>query len=584
MEEMSEQDRQAGVAGAGRKRVAERVFRVFALLVGLFWLLVFLAILRTGYLSRIGVVVAAFLIVPGTLGPVAGLAGRKRLERLLSWVWVGTVILIVVAAVTTLVWPEGSGTWRPYRFDEELAAREAERAVPDADNAALRYESVLAAVDVNDRPESVTDGGNTHTGLSQIPWKAADHTEASQWLDQHTEVIEKLLQIGEIEKCRWPVHATTDCQWTVPYKKVAYGVWLLTVAGNRDFGEGRLHQALEKYLCLLRTADHLHQQTSTLDLRYSLSCEREALQMIRYILVDPGLAPEDIGRIADRLPTASDTWRQDLSRLLTLDELRFAELMAPIYEINERGNVRFAASFPSGLLPKDRQENSSRWGRLWRLYWLMNMPLHPRGVLDIAHSESDGIGQLLGSGAGSHGGESHKGSFWSFLPLAARTFANGARFVSHEMCFGTFGVSEDSYFKEFYVEQMAQRRGTWLLLGLRRYHDAHRVWPDTLDLVSGYVPPEAYNDPAGGGAFAYTRDADSLRLYSKGLNRIDEGGRSGYVRASTKVEDDIWIWPPPAPEPEEKLTDDEVRKQMEEIYGREFVETYMKKDQGSDKQ
>ena len=583
MEEKSEQDRQADAADAGRKRVAEWVFGVFALLVGLFWLLVFLAILRTGYLSWIGVVVGAFLIVPGTIGPVAGLAGRKRLERLLSWVWVGIVILIVVAAVTTLVWPEGSGTWRPYRFDEELAALEAERAVPDADNAALRYESVLAAVDANDRPEFMTYGGNTHTGLSEIPWKSADHAEASPWLDQHTEVIEKLLQIGEMEKCRWLVHANADCLWTVPYKKVAYGVWLLTVAGNRDLGEGRLHQALEKYLCLLRTADHLHQQTNTLDLRYSLSCERDALQMIRYLLVDPGLSPEDIGRVADRLPTPSDTRRQDISRLLTFDELRFAELMAPIYEINERGKVRFAASFPSGLLPKNRQENPSRLGRLWRLYWLMNMPLHPRGVLDMAHSESDGIGQLLGSGAVSHAGESHKGSFWSFLPFAARAFTNGARFMSHEMCFGTFGVSEDSYFKEFYVEQMARRRGTWLLLGLRRHHDAHGVWPDTLDLVSAYVPPEAYSDPAGGGAFAYTRDGDGFRLYSKGLNRIDEGGRSGYVRAQDRVEDDIWIWPPPAPKPpEDELTDDEMLKQLEQIYGREYVETYMK-DKGSDK-
>ena len=580
MEEMSEQDRQTRDAVLTRRqRIAMGVLHALGLLGGLFGLLIFLAVVRTGYISSIGLTVGAFLTVPGTLTPIAGLAGRKRLEKLLSWAFIGTIILILVAATLVLVWPEDHGTWRPYRFDEELAAIEAERTVPDANNAALRYESVLATVDVDDRPQFVTYGGNTHSGLSQIPWTSADHPEASQWLDLHAEVIEKLLPIGGMEKCRWPAYANADCLWTVPYKKMAHGVWLLTVAGNRDLGEGRLHQALEEYFCLLRTADHLHQQTDTLDFQYSLSCERESLQMIRYILVDSRLSSEDTQRIANRLPTAADTWREDTLRLLVFDRLRFAGLMAPIYEINERGRIRFAASFSSGLLPNDRPERSSRLGRLWRLYWLLNMPLHPRGVLDMAHREFDGFERVLGSSAAWHTRKDYERPFWSFLTLGA----NAARFLAHEMCVDTSVVVREHY-RESHVEQMARRRGTWLLLGLRRYRDAHNVWPDTLDAVSAYAPPEAYSDPASGGAFVYARDGDSFRLYSKGLNRIDEGGRNGYVKALDKVEDDIWIWPPAAPEPEDdKSTDDEMMKLMEKFYGPGYVET-LKRGDRSDKQ
>ena len=123
---------------------------------------------------------------------------------------------------------------------------------------------------------------------------------------------------------------------------------------------------------------------------------------------------------------------------------------------------------------------------------------------------------------------------------------------------------------------MTERRATWLLLGLRRYRDAHGAWPQTLDAISEYVPAEAFLDPTNGGAFVYTLDGDSFKLYSKGPNRVDEGARHGYVKALDKIENDIPIWPPPVPEPKDKLTDDELLKQMKEIYGPNYVETYMK--------
>jgi len=373
-----------------------------------------------------------------------------------------------------------------------------------------------------------------------------------------------------MEKCRWPVYASTDCVWTVPYKRIRYGMRLLTVAGNRDLDARPLHQALEKYFCVLRIADHLRQQTGTLDFQCSLSCEREALRMIRYTLVDSRLSPEDTQRIANRLPTPTDTWREDTLRLLVFDRLRFARLMAPIYEINERGRIRFAASFSSGLLPKNKHGNSSRIGRLWRLYWLLNMPLHPRGVLNIAHREFDALERVLGARAAWPTRGDYERPFWLFLTLGA----NAARCMAHEMCVDTSVVVWEHY-RESYVEQLARRRGTWLLLGLRRYQDAHGAWPQTLDAMSEHAPAEAFFDPTNGGGFVYTLDGDNFKLYSKGPNGIGEGGRHGYVKALDKVEDDIWIWPPPVPEPEPELSKEELEKQMEKIYGKDY-RRYMK--------
>ncbi len=579
MEEMPEQGRQTNdVARTRRQRIALAVLHMVGLLGGLFWLLVFVAVVRTGYLSSIGIALGALLTVPAIMGSVAGLAGRRRLEKLLSSVWVGTIILIVIAAILAWVWPESRGPWRPLSFDKEVAAAEAQRAIPDEENAARRYEAALAGVDVNDRASFISRAGHAYGGLAEASWKSEDYPEAAQWLDLHAEAIGKLLWIGDIEQCRWPIYANSDCRWTVPYRKVNYGIWLLTLAAERDLGEDRPQEALKKCLCLLRIADHLYQQTNEIDFRSAFHCERAALQMCRCLLVGGGLSQQHLQAIGQRLPTAVDTWHQDTARLLAFDELRFAQFLAPIYEINRDGKVRFASSF-GRLDDGTRPGKSVARSRAWRLYWLMNMPLNPEGVWAIARQESAALAQFLQQGPASCAAHARDYLSEPSLGPMGEVLANPARWWAHDSCFPKWRYAD---FAQYYAKEMAQRRGTWLVFGLRRYHDAHGTWPPTLDTISEYVPAEAFVDPTGGEAFVYVHDGHGFRLYSKGLNDLDEGGRDRYVEALDRVEDDIWLWPPPVPEPEDNLTDDEMLKQMEQIYGKEFVETYMK-DQGSDK-
>jgi hypothetical protein len=582
MEEMSEQDRQArDGARARRKRIVESATRVIGLLAVSFWLLVFLVVLRTGYLSGIGIGVGVLYLTPGLVAPLAGLAGKRRLEAFLSWLHTGQPLLVALVVGLVSVWPErDEGSWRSLSFDHEVAAAEAQRAVPDEENAAFRYEAALVGVDVNDRPGFISRAGHAYRGLAGISWKSEDYPQAAQWLDLQTEVLGKLLQIGEIEKCRWPVYANSDCRWTVPYRKVSYAVWLLTVATLRDLGEDRSQQALEKCLCLLRIADHSSQQTHDVDFRGAFRVERTALEMLRHLLIGRALSQQDLEIIARRLPTAADTWPQDTARLLAFNELRFAQFLAPIYEISGEGEIRFAASFRR-LDDGRRQWNSVARRRAWRLYWFMNMPLDPEGVWDMARQESAALGHFLQQGPASCAAHANDEPFGSTLDFMADTVTNLARCWAHDSCFPEWQYAN---FAQYYAEQMAQRRGTWLVFGLRRYHDAHGAWPQTLDAISEYVPAETFVDPTGSEGFVYVLDGDSLRLYSRGLNRLDEGGRRRYVKALDKVEDDIWIWPPPVPAAhDDEPPDDEMMKQLERAYGKNYVETHFKND-GSKKQ
>jgi hypothetical protein len=512
------------------KRVLATIGRILLILIGCVYILFFIKVISIGYLTWIGILVGSLYLAPGFVSPILGLAGKKRIEDILTHVSIVMAFLLAFIFAAVPLWPEkNSDDWRPYQFDDELAAIEAKRAVPNEENATLRYESVFATIDVNDRPDYFEK-------LWKQPWTRIDYPEASKWLDSHSDTIDELLRIGKMEKCRWPVQADIYDDDTIPYKPLSHCGQLLMTAGNRDLGEGRFHKALEKYFCLLRMAEHMYQQKRKLDFYFGMDYERAALRMIRYVLVQSDLTDEDIVRIASHFPTAANNWQRDVSRLLEFEKFRFAHLMASVYEINKEGDVRFAASFRLLSEGKRERQDPTKMGKLWRLYWLMNMPLEPRGVWDMAERESVKLARFLEQGPMLGIDEDEDESFLDFF---SKILCNMVRWMAQDLCFDKLMYKT---FGRRYTLCMIRRRGTWLVLGLRRYRDVYGTWPDRLDQISEYIPTEAFIDPTGNDEFVYALDGDGFSLYSKGINRIDEGGRYGYVRALDKNQDDIAIW------------------------------------------
>ena len=578
MEEMSELDRQTDAIRTRRRRVVENVACVVGLLAAAFWLLVFAAVLRTGYLSRIGLTVGAIFCGSATFSPLLGWVGRKRLGLVLLGVHLGMIVLAAIVGLSTFLGPQDKGTWRPFRFDDELAAMEAKRAVPDAENAAPRYRAVFADLNLADQPDSLFAGSFLREEFVQHPWKADDHPQVSNWLDSQSRILDGLMAIGGIEKCRWPVQADTYEGYTVPYEKLRRSALLLIAAGNRDLGEGRVTEALTKYFCTLRIADHLHQQSSQVDSLAGYYYEGVALRMMRQVLVQSNLFEADLTQIAHHLPPAADPWPEEWERLSELEKLHYMNLLGRLYEVDEKGHVRFAQKIV--ISPKDERGQKGAT-RVPPIYWLMSMPRDPHAVRGIVDKYFATFDHRIGSSRPLQPAQDKRSPRVSVNDLS-KAVCNIYRWGLERMF---FNERECIRHRQWCTPSFTARRGTWLILGLRRYHDAHGAWPGTLDAISECVPAEALVDPTNGEAFVYVTAGDGFRLYSKGLNRIDEGGRSGYVRASQKVEDDIWIWPPLAPKTrEDEATDDEMLTQMEQIYGRECVETYMKKDNGSNKQ
>lgn len=514
------------------------IWKVLVLLLAVFYALIFFKIILTGYLSRIGLVVGTVITSLILVSLVLTAIGGKHLNQRINRIFVGIVFLVVVIILVVLSWPEGNHTWSPYRFDDKLASMEAKRAVPDQDNAAIRYQSLFAAIDINDYPGSFLRKDGHIRDEFKAPWKGSDYPEVSQWLDSHTDTLEELQTIGNMEKCRWPIQVKVCDEYTVPYKPLPYCWSLLIAASNRDLGENKLQKAIEKSLCLLRMAEHLYQQTHLLDLHNGFDHEEAALEIIRGVLVESELSQKDIDEIADHLPTTTNTWQKDLLRLLEFEKFRFVNLMTSMYEINEKGRIRFSETSGTLSLEEYTQERSKRTDRLRRLYRLINMPLDPNGVWDMAESEAVRFSRFLEQDPTPD--INKVTDEWLFSNITDMII-NPPRWAIKGICFNKVTYVS---FKQFYLSNITQRRGTQLVLGLRKYRDTHGTWPVSIENISEYVQSEAFIDLINGDTFVFATEGDSFRLYSKGPNGIDEGGRFGYNPELKKAADDISIWPP----------------------------------------
>jgi hypothetical protein len=92
--------------------------------------------------------------------------------------------------------------------------------------------------------------------------------------------------------------------------------------------------------------------------------------------------------------------------------------------------------------------------------------------------------------------------------------------------------------RELRLQLLKDRRGSLILVQVRRYKNKHGEWPESLDEIQSQVPAEMLVDPLNKGPFIYKRTEDGFTLYSKGENNIDEGG------VNTSNGPDDWpVWP-----------------------------------------
>lgn len=491
---------------------------------------------------------------------LAGCALLPRPARKWFWLSAGAGVLALI------IWffvPADSEGWRPYTFDEELAVLEAKYAIPDEENAALVYDEIFKTLDTDSsQPEFFW---RSTPSSKDEPWLSKDHPEMAEWLKDRQDTIAKLLQAAQKDRCHFP---TSPHIWDFDRHVKRFGpmrgcAFLLVSAANNDIAEGRIDAGLEKYLCIIRMADHLYQQPVAIDFLVASALEGLALTQLNRFVIEGEATPEQMRLISASARDLQDNWGSEFKKMLESDKL-FSKntFCSMVYEVNAQGKTRFSRNPFAAFKAAPRQEVprltslQRKLCKAWTISNWFTMPSTPQQAADILDASFDRYDAMT------------KPDFnWTKQPQRFDSLVTRSNFRRIQFNYRYFArfmadLSEGSYFglHDAHLRSLATRRGSRVLIALKQYHDEHGTWPDGLDAIKANVPAEALIDPQSNGLFVYKLTGDTFTLYSKGKNGIDEEGRrSTTFDADSSLpkpaEDDQLFWPPRKPKAAEENVD-----------------------------
>jgi hypothetical protein len=469
----------------------------------------------------------------------------------IKWFWL-SVGVIIIALIIWVFLPEADGDWRPYTFDEELAALEAKRAIPDEENAATIYKQLLDTHEPNSFGHDFLVG-EVGRVIRFEPWSGDDYPEVARWLGSHERTIARLLEAAQMEKCRFPmapdsVKLNETMARLAPMRHWAY---LLVYAANNDLGEGRINQAIEKTGAVLQMSKHQYQQPALIDFLVGIALDALGHKQFNRIVMSNDTTEEHLSVIEDTLSKNRFNWSCDFPRILECEKLFAKNFLGMFYAINPEGNVRLNPGIAKRemmtQLPEDMKdelvitywhERLMKAGTIWAWFYMPSTPQKAGAIIDAAYERYYAMAE--------------PGFDWQKAPAkrGRRLRLNYRYLVEH-----LTGTLAPAYHRihDIYLRLLTDKQGSRIIIALRRYKNQNGFWPVNLDDVKSMAPAEIFVDPTNGGDFVYEITEENFRLYSKGKNGIDEDGE----RDETAGADDWLIWPPRSRKKKEKNTDAE---------------------------
>jgi len=475
--------------------------------------------------------------------------GEKR------WFWVAAGV-VVIALIVWVFLPEDNIGWKPYTFDKELAAIEAKRAVPDSENAAIIYNQLLA--DANNASEPNLPG---MCETRSDPWLNKDYPEIAQWLKNKENTLSLLIQASKKEFCRFPVKAdfydTADLNRLSVLRKCAR---LLIRFANNDWAENRTDAAMEKYFCILQMAKHMYRQPAMTDFLVAIALESLSTGQLKKFIITGNPTDEQLTQIEKILVEIKHDWTLDWPMILDCEKLLCKNMLGTlIYEANPKGKVRFSHDSTAVIRaqqlsnippPRSCLKKSLKANTILMWFFMPSTPQEAGRIIDHSYEKYYAMA---------------KPDFdWTKAPdeLSAKPKYRLNYQTLIELMTGMMGGSCCSI-HDIYLRNIANQRGSELIIGLRRFKNKIGQWPESLDEIKNLVPAEAFIDPLNTGSFVYRPTVENFILYSKGKNGIDENGKyqthssmdsSGNWTIKTK-EDDWLIWPNKSCDTEKECSD-----------------------------
>jgi hypothetical protein len=491
--------------------------------------------------SRIGLVAGAFFVGAMVHAAItAPWAMRRQVSRRRKAITFAVVPLAVVCAVAWIYWPD-SERWRPYTFDEELAGIEAKRAVPDEQNAALMYERLFPRVELEaNEPDAFRQRDDS---ITSKPWRSAEHPDFAKWLDGYDDLVVEVMEISRVEACRFDVEGQVfaDIGPKISRRSEAFMFCfrVLVASANRNIGEGSIKSGVEKYVCALRMAKHSLQRPTVLDFYRGFSMTSSALRAVwRFVVENEKGGELHLNLLAEAIDTP-DRWASDWMDILAVEKLQMKNLYGGLYEVSANGKIRFTRQFTSIFGSNEELDKVDKYAqKMAALGLALFAPWSPEAVGAIVDDMYQPFARLADPDFN-----------WDTLKEVEEEYSaesrrlHGARALFWLM---QMDSSDISRFHRSYMRAVTLRRSSELMIGLRRHKNELGAWPESLDEIKSLAPTRAFIDPLNGGAFVYDVTEGGFKLYSKGPNGVDEGGRDGRPKPEDEnAPDDVAIWPIP---------------------------------------
>ncbi len=455
-----------------------------------------------------------------------------------KWFWLSAAAVVLVLIIWVFM-PEDNEGWRPYTFDEELAALEAKYAIPDSENAATIYNNLLEDYDPNTMRADFLDP-NLENLTRREPWSSRDYPELAQWLQQHRRTITKLSEASKVAKCAFPIpHDTFSLSDTMDYLPAIRGwAFLLVRAGNNDVAEGRIGAGLEKYLCVRKMGDHIRQQSTILEMLVGIAVEALALGRFKAFVVTADATEKRLSLIEKAVADIKYEWTSDFPRILEHEKLMAKNMLCGmLYEVNAKGKTRLIrdtravikAQSPEDIPPQPYwRKKLTKVGIILLWFFAPSTPQKAGEIIDAAYEKYYAMAE--------------PDFDWKKEPeKAAPRHRFNYRFTTEMVVY----ILEPAYYRvrDLYLRSIAEQRGTLIIIALRRYKNENGRWPETLEDIKSLAPAKILVDPINGNSFMYKLTEENFTLYSKGKNKIDEAGEGERCVGSRTGADDWLIWP-----------------------------------------
>jgi hypothetical protein len=457
-----------------------------------------------------------------------------------KWFWLsaGTVVLVLIIWVFL---PDDNEGWRPYTFDEELAALEAKYTIPDEENAAVIYNELLKDYDPNTMRPDFLDPQLEKQTRSE-PWATKDYPQVANWLQKHQYTITRLAEATRKNKCHFSISPLSLTDRTSRHAAVKQWAFLLVRAANNDLAENRIQPAIEKLVTLSKMAQHHYQQPTTLDKTLGIALEALALSNFKKFTLEGNGGEQDLRAIESAMSEIKHDWASDIREIVEDERIKTKNfLCGMIYQVNPRGKTRLSRG-PTAVLADvfkgtevPPKQPPTGWMKVHKVgiilgwFFLPATPQKAGGIIDNAFKKS----RLM---AESDFNWQRESKTISAIPIRL----NCRYYLTKQAA--TLSEKPFERTHTLYLRVVRDNRGSQILIGLRRCKTKYGSWPETLNDVKPFASPEVFIDPTNAGPFVYKVSGQDFILYSRGENNIDENGE--YRAQYRDGADDWFIWPP----------------------------------------